>query len=115
MTKKSTAILLSFLVAVMPFLGFPAAFDKYFYLLAGLVLAGLIELASIQYCSKCGTLIQSPVDEALDRYEDPAPEEDMLVVENGEGSIEEVILIREGTIEEEAQSMRRRRVSDIGD
>ena len=49
MTKKTIAILLSIFVAVMPFLGFPEQFDKYFYLIAGLLIAALIELISIQH------------------------------------------------------------------
>ncbi|MCK5096434.1 MAG: hypothetical protein KAR24_03710 [Candidatus Pacebacteria bacterium] len=67
MTKKTLAILLSFLVAVMPFLGFPGSFKTYFYVFAGIVLMALIELISIQYCSR----YDDRVDEDFDRYKDP--------------------------------------------
>lgn len=70
MTKKTIAVLLSFSIAVMPFLGFPEEIDRYFYLVAGLIVAGLVELVSIQYCSKCGQLC-APTHENLDTYHDP--------------------------------------------
>ncbi|MCK5027261.1 MAG: hypothetical protein KAS07_02485 [Candidatus Pacebacteria bacterium] len=69
MTKKTTAIFLSVLVAVMPFLGFPTQFKTYFFLVSGLLLAGLIELISIQYCKECRGLL-SHNEEMLDQYED---------------------------------------------
>lgn len=75
MTKKTFAIFLSVLIAVMPFLGFPAQFKTYFFLVSGLLLVGLIELISIQYCKECGKLIHHNSDE-LDRYEDLVAEED---------------------------------------
>lgn len=70
MTKKSIAILLSLFIAAVPFLGFPEEIDRYIYLGTGLIVAGLIELVSIQYCSQCGQLC-TPTHENLDKYQDP--------------------------------------------
>ncbi len=68
MTKKTIAISLSVLVAIMPFLGFPEQFKTYFFIVSGLLLAGLIEMISIQYRKEYGRLISR--EEELDRYED---------------------------------------------
>ena len=47
MTKKTLAIILSALIVIMPFLGFPVAFKTIFYVVVGLLLIILIELISI--------------------------------------------------------------------
>jgi hypothetical protein len=70
MTKKTIAIFISLLVAVMPFLGFPESFDKYFYLVSGVALAALIELVSIHYCATCDALANEE-EQVLDVYTDP--------------------------------------------
>jgi hypothetical protein len=70
MTNKTIAIILSLLVAVMPFLGFPEAWKTFFYVIAGLSLAALVEIISIKYCPKCDSFVDA-VKEEFDIYEDP--------------------------------------------
>lgn len=41
MSYRTIVIILALLTALMPFLGFPYGFEKYFYLGAGLVIASL--------------------------------------------------------------------------
>ena len=48
MTKKTLAVALSILIALMPFLGFPVTVKTIFYVSTGLLLVILIELISIQ-------------------------------------------------------------------
>lgn len=49
MRKKTLALLLSILIILMPFLGFPTTLKTVFYVVAGLLLVLLIELMTVQY------------------------------------------------------------------
>ena len=55
----------------MPFLGFPGSFKTYFYVSIGIILMALIELMSIQYCSRCDDPLDNHVEDDLDRYKEP--------------------------------------------
>lgn len=39
MSYRTIVIILALLIALMPFLGFPYGFEKYFYLIAGILIA----------------------------------------------------------------------------
>lgn len=49
MRKKTLALLLSILIILMPFLGFPTTLKTVFYVVAGILLVLLIELLTFSY------------------------------------------------------------------
>ena len=49
MRKKTLALLLSILIILMPFLGFPSTVKTVFYVVVGILLVLLIELMTVQY------------------------------------------------------------------
>lgn len=88
MTKKSIAIALALIVAVMPFLGFSGEIKDLYYTVAGVLVASLIHLSSVAYCNVC----KSKIDNGLEQDEDGADEsEDAYeadIDEGGDDSIE---------------------------
>jgi len=44
MAKTKTILVLSILIALLPFLGFPQSWDNFFYVVFGLIIAGLAYL-----------------------------------------------------------------------
>lgn len=58
MSSRTVILTLAILTALMPFLGFPPSFEDIFYVIAGLVIAGIIYFSRNLYCNQCKTIIE---------------------------------------------------------
>jgi hypothetical protein len=76
MTKQSIAIALALIVAIMPFLGFPSEMRDLFYTAAGIIIAGLVHLSAIAYCSACREKIENGI--VAEKDEEPEYVEDIV-------------------------------------
>ena len=84
MTKRSIAISLALIVAIMPFLGFSTDIKELYYTAAGVIIAALIHLSSIHYCGACREKIENGEhDKENEESEEvlEVPEDDMVAVE----------------------------------
>lgn len=70
MTKQSITIGLALLVAAMPFLGFSSDIKDIYYVVAGIVIASLIHLLSIEYCHICKTKIEKGEEDNFDEVKE---------------------------------------------
>lgn len=59
MSKNTTIVSLGILLAIMPFLGFPAGIKDILFIFLGLIIAIIGYFSNVRYCNNCNQLIEN--------------------------------------------------------
>ena len=70
MSLKFIVIFLGLCIAIMPHLGFPEEFRKYFFTSVGLLVATLVFFAQTKFCAVCQEIIQDVYKKKSTKKED---------------------------------------------